>query len=334
MRRLRRPQYTVPTMADSGLGGRRRLGDRREYEQTATVPVSFAPHWAKADVKGLLHAMQGRICAYCGVGTNGLDVDHFRPKGAIDDDDAHGGYWWLAYECSNYFLGCTVCNRIRKKTSFPLLPGATRCEYHTRGTIGAEMRVLLDPTEDPVDEWLTIGPDDVTGRLIPNPGLNAGEQSRVQDAIDLLGLNLDPEVRTQRSKAYEEAARAALDERWDELRQSAMRHHPHSLAARTILRRVAPERLPSAEEEMKDLFDSLWGDLRTLVREIQEMRARAKPIRRIDERQLHALGWAVIVLRSDPPAGDPAIADAYLGELLEHEAAETRREIVSLFRVL
>ena len=113
-----------------------------------------------------------------------------------------------------------------------------------------------------------------------------------------------------------------------------MRHRPHSLAARTVLQRVAPERLPSAKEEMRDLLDSLWTDLRNLVRGLQDLRARVKQIRRVDERQLQALGWALIVLRSDPPAGDPATADAYLGELLQGEAAEIREEIVTLFRSL
>lgn len=334
MRRLRRPQYTVPTMADSGPGGLRRLRDRQEYEQTATVPVRFDPHWTKPDVKGSLHAMQGRVCAYCGMGTSGLDVEHFRPKGAIEDDEAHGGYWWLAYECSNYFLGCTVCNRTRKRTRFPLFPGATRCTYDTRDTIAAEKRVLLDPAEDPVEEWLTIDRDDVTGKLIPNPGLGAGQRSRVQDAIDLFGLNLDPEVRVQRSKAYEDAARAAVGQRWDDLRRSAMRHRPHSLAARTVLQRVAPERLPGAEEEMRDLVDLLWGDLRTLLKEIRSLGARGKTPSPVDERRLQALGWGLFVLRSDPPAGDRATADAYLGELLTGEEAEIGTKIVTLFASL
>lgn len=322
-------------MADSGPGGRRCLGDRMEYAQTATVPVAFPPYWTRPDVKGLLlHAMQGRICAYCGMSTNGLDVEHFRPKGAIDDDEAHGGYWWLAYECSNYFLDCAVCNRSRKKTAFPLLPGATRCTYDTRDRLAVEKRVLLDPAEDPVEEWLTIGWDDATGKLIPNPDLDAGVRSRVQDAIDLFGLNLDPEVRAQRSKVYEEAARAANEGRWDDLRQSAMRHRPHSLAARIVLQRVAPERLPSAEEEMRDLTGSLWKDLRTLLSEVRSLRARAKAPSPLDERQLNALGWALVILLSDPPAGDTAAADAYLGELLKRETAEVQGEIVALFRVL
>jgi uncharacterized protein (TIGR02646 family) len=335
MRTLRRPQYIVPTMADGGLGGRQRLRDRLEYERTATIPVTFHSYWARPDVKGLLLAMQGRICAYCAVGTNGLDVDHFRPKGAgIEGDEAQGGYWWLAYDCSNYFLGCTVCNRIRKRTGFPLLPGAIRCTYNTRNTITVEGRLLLDPAEDPVDECLTIDPEDVSGKLIPNPGLDEGQKSRVQESIDLFGLNLDPEVRSQRSKAYELAARAAFEQRWDDLQRSAMRHRPHSLAARIVLQRVAPDRLPSSEDEMRDLVDLLWRDLRTLMYEIRSLKARGKVPSGVDERQLSALGWALAVLRSDPPAGDTPAADEYFAELLSREGVGIRTEIVNLFREL
>lgn len=318
-------------MADGGLGGRRRLLDRLEYERTATIPASFPSYWARPDVKGLLLAMQGRICAYCSVGANGLDVEHFRPKGAIQGDAAHGGYWWLAYEDSNYFLGCAVCNRIRKRTGFPLVPGAIRCTYNTRDTIAAESRLLLDPAEDPVEEWLTIDPEDVSGKLIPNPVLDERQRSRVQECIDLFGLNLDPEVRGQRSKAYEVAARAALDQRWDDLRRSAMRHRSHSLAARIVLQRVAPDRLPSAEDEMRDLVELLWRDLRTLVYEIRSLKARGKVPSPVDERQLNALGWALAILRSDPLAGDTATADEYFVELLSKEPAEIRAEIVTLF---
>lgn len=322
-------------MADGGLGGRRRLRDRLEYEQSETIPVSFPSYWARPDVKGLLLAMQGRVCAYCAIGTNGLDVEHFRPKGAaVEGDEAHGGYWWLAYECSNYFLGCTVCNRIRKKNGFPLLPGGIRCTYNTRDTISVERRLLLDPAEDPVEEWLTIDPEDVSGKLIPNPGLDERQRLRVQESIDLFGLNLDPEVRGQRSKAYEMAARAALDQRWDDLRRSAMRHRSHSLAARIVLQRVAPDRLPSAEDEMRDLVDLLWGDLRTLIYDIRSLKARGKVPSPVDERQFSALGWALAVLRSDPPAGDTAAADERFAELLGSEEAGTRTEIVTLFREL
>jgi hypothetical protein len=192
----------------------------------------------------------------------------------------------------------------------------------------------LDPADDPVEEWLTIDWDDVTGRLIPSPVLDVAEHARVQHAIDFFGLNLDPEVRTQRSRAYEDAARLAVERRWDDLRQRAMRHRPHSLAARIVLQRVAPERLPSAVDEMKELVDSLWIDLRMLLNEIHSLRARGKTPSPVDERQLNALCWALVVVRSDPPAGDTQTADEYFGELLKQEPADIRTEIVTLFRDL
>jgi hypothetical protein len=113
--------------------------------------------------------------------------------------------------------------------------------------------------------------DNVTARLTPNPNLTEPERSRVQEVINLLGLNLDLEVRSQRSKIYEDAVRAAADQRWDYLRRSGMRHRPHSLAARTVLQTVAPERLPGVEEEMLDLADSLWSDLKSLMAEIRRL---------------------------------------------------------------
>jgi uncharacterized protein (TIGR02646 family) len=321
-------------MDENGPAGKRRLSDRSEYDRTGIVPESFPEFWTRPDVKGLLLAMQGRICAYCAVRSNGLDVEHFRPKGTIEEDEAHGGYWWLAYDCSNYFLGCAACNRCRKRNSFPLMPGATRCTFATRETITAEERVLLDAAEDPVEEWLTIDWDDITGRLIPDPGLLDTERARVEDAIELFGLNLDPVVRSERSKAYEQAVRAAAEQRWDDLRRSAMRHHPHSLAARIVLNKLAPQRLPSVGDETKDLVETLWRELRTLAREIRNLKERGKDPRPMDERQLQALCWALVVLRSDPPTGDPATVDDYLGELLERETTEVRTEVVTLFRRL
>jgi hypothetical protein len=193
--------------------------------------------------------------------------------------------------------------------------------------MGTEKRVLLEPSEDPVEEWLKLDQPDVTGRLVPNPNLAADDRQRVKFVIDFFRLNRDPRLRRSRSNAYELAARAAAEQRWDDLRRSAMRHRPHSLAARVVLEKVAPERLPSAEDEMLDLIDSLWSDLRLLLNE-----GRARAPNPVDERELHEFVWALIVLRNDPPAGDPASTAEYLSRLLEREQAETQKEIVRLFR--
>ena len=59
-----------------------------------------------------------------------------------------------------------------------------------------------------------------------------------------------------------------------------------------------------------------------------------KTPRSMDERQLQAVCWALVVLRSDPPSGDPVAVDDYLGELLGKESTEIKAEIVTLFRDL
>ncbi len=331
MRRLQRPQYRVPTLRDDGSGGRRRVSDCQQYEISGTAPKLFPEHWNRADVKGLLRAMQGRVCAYCESELNGEDVEHFRPKATPEDDPAHGGYWWLAYEPSNYFLSCPTCNRIRKRTSFPLLPGAIRCEYDTRDQINDEKRVLLDPGNDPVEDLLTIGAEDIDARLIPVPDLGADQLSKVQQTIDLLGLNLNPVIRSERSKAYEHAAHAAAEGRWDDLQHAAMRHRPHSLAARIILQRVAPDFMPTAEQEVKDLISSIWLELRRLVEEVRDLRMRSGRVRPLDEREVDILIWALIALANDPGIGQNMNVDAYLGDLLAREKADLRAAILQFF---
>ena len=37
-------------------------------------------------------------------------MDHFRPKGRLEDDKTHPGYWWLAFKVDNYRYTCTLCN--------------------------------------------------------------------------------------------------------------------------------------------------------------------------------------------------------------------------------
>lgn len=274
--------------------------------------------------------MQGRVCSYCGIKTNGLDVEHFRPKGHIDSDPDHGGYWWLAYEATNYYLGCTVCNQKRKKNRFPLAAGTQRLSYDLRDGIEHEARILFDPALDPVEEWLSLEWDDVTCRLVPAPTLTQFERQRAQEVVDFFGLNLDPELRKQRSTIYEDSVRAAKDERWDDLRRMSMRHYPHSIVARFVLSQVAPNQLPSSADELQDLLHHIWDDLRTQVREIQHLKDRGKIASPQDLRQLESLCWALAILQKDPPA-DVAVSDI-LSELLEQENPRVRTDILLRFQ--
>lgn len=129
--------------------------------------------WAK--IKNVLSVASFEKCWYCETRNIGSDnaVDHFRPKGRVNDDTTHPGYWWLAFDARNYRFTCTFCNSIRrspegtaggKQDHFPLANGSTRAT-DTSADLHDELPLLLDPC-DPVDPYLLWF--DVTGEVMPN----------------------------------------------------------------------------------------------------------------------------------------------------------------------
>ena len=83
----------------------------------------FSSHFYSHDsVKKTLRHIYRDKCAYCECKVDAgafLQVDHFRPKRSVKEDDGHGGYYWLAYEWSNLILCCPKCNG-EKSTHFPV----------------------------------------------------------------------------------------------------------------------------------------------------------------------------------------------------------------------
>jgi hypothetical protein len=135
----------------------------------AAEPELFPDKWS--DFKEFLAEAQHEKCGYCEmrVGNQAGDVDHFRPKGAIwallEDPDTWGrerryrsnvvgrkrrvlcefGYWWLAYDWSNYVLSCLVCNQKWKLSYFPVAGKKRTLPPHKGLT---ETSLLLDPFGD------------------------------------------------------------------------------------------------------------------------------------------------------------------------------------------
>jgi uncharacterized protein (TIGR02646 family) len=335
MRSFSRPAVQIPTLADQGVAGRKRNAHRLQYAANRSIPSKFDDHWNNADVRGLLHAMQSHVCAYCGLEDRTLDVEHFRPKGAIyGEPDGTPGYWWLAYEASNYFLGCPACNQKRKATRFPLTT-APRVTYDNRDLLSQEMRILLDPVEDaPVENFFHIEWSDPTCKIGPALHLTKAQQDRVTQIIDFFNLNLDATVRKRRSKAYEEAVRAASQERWDEVRRLAMRHREHSFVARFVLVELN-QSLPTPEEEAEDLISNLWQDLLGQVDGILDLRSRGVFPLEQDLRQMKAYAWALIVLQKQGPPAWRARTETLLATLLATERnGAVREQIIDLFHQL
>lgn len=82
------------------------------------------------------------------------DVDHFRPKSGVKEDATHPGYYWLAFDWTNYRLSCQRANRPRRRgrvvggkaEHFPLLDPAQRARVPT-DDLHRERPLLIDPME-------------------------------------------------------------------------------------------------------------------------------------------------------------------------------------------
>lgn len=115
-------------------------------------------------------------CGYCETPKSAgaaLRVDHYRPKGAVQESLTHEGYYWLGYEWSNLILSCETCNG-KKLDQFPLQQETARVLHPLLGTDGlplpnyyradgsllrAECPLLLNPELDNPDDHVAFLPN-------------------------------------------------------------------------------------------------------------------------------------------------------------------------------
>lgn len=180
--------------------------------------VADSKIYAAAEVRAALEKLFSDKCAYCeseATASHDWNVEHYRPKGKVEERPDHPGYYWLAYEWANLHLSCQLCNQLRrdrrswddptlgptlgKADHFPLGDEATRA-------MGPEMdyldenTLLIDPCWDEPRWYLTVGP---SGDMIALDDNEYGKAS-----IDYCNLNRKPLKRLRRKKV--EAAVRAL----------------------------------------------------------------------------------------------------------------------------
>lgn len=201
------------------------------FESNPPNPESFEfKRYKLKSVKDALEKMFHGKCAYCETfyaSTQPLDVEHYRPRGAVAGVDDHRGYWWLAMAWDNLLPSCIDCNRKRnqitprgdtslvrlledtvgftsaaivgtgKKDSFPLADPATRAAQRT-DQIGAERALLLNPCEEDPDPHLRYFFDRVNlvsfvlaNELADDPVFTGGDGLSIKGAtsIHVYGLN-------------------------------------------------------------------------------------------------------------------------------------------------
>ncbi|UOA07727.1 hypothetical protein [Methylobacter sp. S3L5C] len=151
-------------------------------------------------LKKWLSNASGHKCWYCEAKSNRavFDVDHFRPKLGITVDGVklvgHNGYFWLAYEWSNFRLSCQRCNRPEKDelttlhgkaNEFPLQNETSRCNAPA-SPITAEIPRLLDPC---VEADCALLAHTIDGEIKLAAPVGTWEYQRAYYTIERLGFN-------------------------------------------------------------------------------------------------------------------------------------------------
>ncbi|MHA6324785.1 HNH endonuclease family protein [Roseivivax sp. CAU 1753] len=234
MRRVNRGDIAPPrVLTEPGRPGPNELEKVRAHRaDPATRDKSFKFAVYKHDeVKAALeHLFHGK-CAYCETFYSAqapVDVEHFRPKGAVADAPDHPGYWWIAMAWDNLLPSCIDCNRRRKqqapdpKASLSELVAGARTDTQTgkkdafpvAGTRAAvdtdalelERAYLIDPCRDdpmahiefhldPGDLWPLALPKRPPGAAAVAAGL--GDGAAIAEHAEALGLSVRGAVSIQ-----------------------------------------------------------------------------------------------------------------------------------------
>ncbi|MBM4042479.1 MAG: hypothetical protein FJ290_28640 [Planctomycetes bacterium] len=202
MIRIRRPSAAPAILADKGKKKQRALCSAysrapKAYKTGAKTFSFDSGVYGHGSVKTALIAMQHGKCCFCESKITHIaygDVEHFRPKAGYRQQPGDGlsrpGYYWLAYEWSNLFLACELCNRRFKECLFPLRDSSQRATCH-KHDLDREEPLLLDPTQrDPEDHLSFRG--EVAYAV-------EGSQAGIA-TIEVLGLNREPLVERRRDK--------------------------------------------------------------------------------------------------------------------------------------
>src|SRR5262245_45289492 len=120
-----RVEFKKPTPSDEFDDWLRRGGEAAKKLESAR---GIDEDLYKEQRLHLLKLFHGK-CAYCEakivLDQHNGDVEHYRPKGAVTDENdkvievedghggkrPHGGYYWLVYSWENLLTSCIACNR-------------------------------------------------------------------------------------------------------------------------------------------------------------------------------------------------------------------------------
>ena len=142
------------------------------------------------------------------------DIDHYRPKGRVAEDETHPGYYWLAFEWTNLRLSCQRANRRRRnpeggKTGgkgdhFPLVYPEDRAR-RPDDELAREVPSIVDPTNPADVAMLTFGRSGEV-ELVPERKGDPVAEAKLEASRLYLHLNW-PRFRDERVELYNQIER-------------------------------------------------------------------------------------------------------------------------------
>jgi uncharacterized protein (TIGR02646 family) len=157
-------------------------------------------HWGK--LKPWLKALSGGKCWFSETKDlfSHYDVEHFRPKkqARAIDSTVRDGYWWLAFDYTNFRL-CGSVGNSKKGGWFPLKDGSMCSSYENRCE-QSEAIYFLDPID--ADDVALIVFDD-EGKLVPFPDSSEWDRLRVTETAKRLKLNEHRDLAEERRKIWQ-----------------------------------------------------------------------------------------------------------------------------------
>jgi len=220
MRQVDRKAVQAPASLTSpnGKGDRELQEARTHYGNASQSQSTFLFKAYKADdVSRALTALFHGKCAYCEsvyAGTQPMDVEHFRPKGGVEEKPDHPGYWWLAMKWENLLPSCIDCNRRRRQVTVDLRFSYAELEasfkevdgvsigkkdsfptannwwaFGENESVDQEDALLIDPTRDDPKEYFEWHFNESVCVVLPTRNSADEENVRGVASIFSYGLN-------------------------------------------------------------------------------------------------------------------------------------------------
>jgi uncharacterized protein (TIGR02646 family) len=169
MIRIDKPDKPPKILGPSGRGPKKRKQHCDEYvvhpaeyrSGKRTFDFDRSVYGPKSVKNALLKAQCGK-CAFCEAKITAVsygDVEHFRPKAGVKQEDGDGlqrpGYYWLAYDWGNLLASCPLCNRRFKGNLFPLADPKKRARTHNQ-KLSKESPLLINPAEEDPSPFISF----------------------------------------------------------------------------------------------------------------------------------------------------------------------------------